>query len=574
MTLQPPALPIQKQKGDQFMAYDRWYHKSVSALSVELDRFKNHGPLGRFGHLKNVVDHLRCYGLAFEWNEWSELLLKEFCSGERHILVAGASGSSKSTTAALYALVWWLCDLYNSLVAITSTSKPMARKRIWGEIVRLYMSVTFPGGGRLPGNLVNSAAEMEATKGDRIHSIAIVPGSPEKEQEGLGKIKGWHAPRVLVVGDELQDMTQEVINGLTNIMTGANEGQFIGLGNPTSRLDTHGLLCEPVNGWESITVDDEYWETAKGICIHLDGLKSPNIPEKKHKGLIGQSDLDETKEQYGEDSLQWWSMRRGFWPPEGSQTDRVMSEGFLIRCGAYKKAVWKDSYVWIAGLDPAYGGDRCILQFAKYGLTIEDKWTTEFIDPIIVPVKLSSLKPTEEQIAEFSISECKKKNMQPEDLGIDSTGQGKAPLRLMQRDWGNVTAVEFGGAASETPIAANIPKPANKEYANRVTELWFTIRRFAEAGCVRGLAKDTAKELTGRKFTLVGNPKRSLMETKEEYKGRLKMSPDKGDAAAVCTAVARQKGGLKSERPPASDDSWNKAVKKYHRVYSSQYAYT
>lgn len=553
------------------MAYDRWYHKSVSALSVELDRFKCHGPLGRYGHFVNVVNHLRCFGLPFDWNPWAELLTKEFCEGHRDIVVTGATACSKSTSAAMYAFVWWMCDYKQSLVAITSTSRIMAQKRIWSWIRRFKTAIP-----ALPGNLVNSAAELESEKGDRQHSMCIVPGSAEKEQEGLGKLKGWHAPRVLIIADELQDMTEEVINGCVNMMAGTREAQFIGLGNATSILDTHGQACEPLNGWGSISDQDDFWETKNGICIHLDGRKSPNIPEMKYEGLFSQRTIDSTKARFGEDSLHWHSMVCGFWPPEGAQADRVMSTSLIIKTKSFDKAVWKESTIWIAGLDPAYGGDKCILQFARYGQSVDGLWTVEFAAPVMVPTKVTLLnKPVEEQIVEFVIAECKKRGMNPEDLAVDSTGQGKAILRLLIRDWGNVQSEEFGGLASENPISSTNHKKAKEEYCSKVSELWYTARRFVESGCVRGLPKEAAKDFTVRTFSLVGNPKRILIESKSDCKLRLKHSPDHGDAASLVFAVARSKGGLsKSEERPKNNDTWNNSVKKYHRVYSSQYAYT
>lgn len=567
----PPTLPIQKQKGDQIWAYDRPYHKSVSALSIELDRFKNNGMLGRYGHFVNCVNHLICMGIPFVWNPWAELQSKEFCEGHREILVTGSTGSSKSVTAGMYAYVWWLCDYLKSAVAITSTSRIMAQKRIWNWIRICHTSI--PG---LPGNLINSSAELQAVKGDSKHSMCIVPGSQEKQQEGLGKLKGWHAARVLIIADELQDMTEEVINGCVNMMAGTTEAQFIGLGNATSILDTHGQACEPIGGYGAVSVDDDFWETKNGgICIHLNGLKSPNIPVVKYQGLIDQRTLDETKNKHGEDSLHWHSMVCGFWPPEGAQADRVMSTSLIIKSKAFEKAIWKDSTIWIGGLDPAYGGDRCVLQFAKYGQSVDGLWTIEFTAPIMVPTKVTLLnKPVEEQIVEFVIAECKKKGMNPEDLAVDSTGQGKAILRLLVRDWGQVQEEEFGGAASDMPISTTNPKRSKDEYMNKVTELWYTARRFVESGCTRGLSKQAAKEFTTRKFTLTGKPQRILVESKSDFKLRLKHSCDDGDATVLCYAVARRKGGLKSEERPKHTDSWNKSVKKFNRVYNSDYAYT
>lgn len=549
--------------------YGFTYHDSLNDLAIEFDQFKNNFPTGegRFHHLRKIVEML---WPDFEWHDWSELLLREFCSGERHITVSGCSGSGKSTCAAIYVLVWWLCDYENSLVCVTSTSVTMSARRIWGQITQFYRSV--PG---MPGRLVDSEHALLAKKGDSIHSISIIPGSREKSVEGLGKIKGWHADRVLIVADELQDMTTEVIEGLTNIMTGTKESQFIGLGNPVSQLDTHGQECEPVDGWESIGESSEGWKTKKGRCIRLDGLTSPNLTgSKKWKGLLSQEDIDKTIADNGDDSMQWWTMRRGMWPPAGSESDRIVSFSILSKNKCFDRVTWDLEYSYIGGLDPAYGGDRCILRFGKIGKDSDHRDALELEAPIIVPIKLSDTNvPVEHQIGQFCIDECKRRNMMPRDFSLDSTGQGRAVYLYMLTHWGPVNNVEFGGLASDMPIAPGLTKTGKEAYANRVTELWYSIRRFCEAGQLKGMDKDTAKELTSRCFRLIGKPERVLIDPKAECKKKLGRSPDLADALVVLGNSARLRGVLTGEARPKHQQNWSKTVKRVNSIYNQQYAY-
>lgn len=547
--------------------YGRDYADGVNELTIEFDQFKKQWETGegRFYHLQKIVKIL---WPQFEWHDWSELLLKEFCSGKEHITVSGCSGSGKSECAAIYTLVWWLCDYDNSLVAVTSTTVGMSEKRIWGAISKYYRSKA-----GMPGRMVESDYTIQSKKGDKVHAISIIPGSAKKEVEGLGKIKGWHAKRVLVIADELQDMTEEVIKGLTNIRTGSEEYQFIGLGNPESQLDTHGQQCQPVNGWDTIDEDSDSWETEKGICIRLDGLKSPNVPVKKFSGILTQDDIEETRKSPGEDSLQWWVMRRGMWPPAGYEIDRVVSFAILAKNKCFDKVTWYQDYSFLGGLDPAYGGDACYLRFGKHGKDSSHKDILECETPILVPIKLSDPTPVEHQIGQFCIDQSKDRNMMPRDFSLDSTAQGRAVYNYMLTHWGPVNAVEFGGLPSDLPINSGSSKKGKEEYVNRVTELWYSIRRFADAGQLKGLDKETAKELTSRKIELVGKPSKIVVEPKDKLKKKIGRSPDRADALACLVHSARLRGVLSGENRPKAQQDWRKVVKRVNSIYNDEFAY-
>ena len=79
-------------------------------------------------------------------------------------------------------------------------------------------------------------------------------------------------------------------------------------------------------------------------------------------------------------------------------------------------------------------------------------------------------------------------------------------------------------------------KPRDSKYANFVTECYFALKERFEQGAIT-LPHDDAlsAELTLRKFTISSSDK-LVLERKEEFKRRLKRSPDRADALALCFA--------------------------------------
>jgi len=212
-----------------------------------------------------------------------------------------------------------------------------------------------------------------------IHGIAVEQGDIEK---AIDKIRGRHKPRMLVLIDEGTGAQQAIVDSCLNLQTGCERFQLGMLGNPSSYFDQHGRLSEPENGWNSVTVDTERWKTKRGgICIHLDGLKAPNVlaGRKKYPGMIGQDDIDLAARQYGENSPRFWQERRGFWPPEGL-TKTVLTEAMIEKFHARDTAIWVGEPELVASLDPAFeGGDRRVLRFGKLGCAIQKRTVTMFI---------------------------------------------------------------------------------------------------------------------------------------------------------------------------------------------------
>src|SRR5882724_11623301 len=73
----------------------------------------------------------------FEWHDWSSGAIESFCEHEQ-TAISGPGGTSKSTSAAFYAWLFYLCAPFDSAVPIASTTIPAAKKRIWKSVVDFY----------------------------------------------------------------------------------------------------------------------------------------------------------------------------------------------------------------------------------------------------------------------------------------------------------------------------------------------------------------------------------------------------------------------------------------------------
>jgi hypothetical protein len=421
----------------------------------------------------------------------------------------------------------------------------MLEQRIWGEMVKFYLMWE----GNLPGRYL--ASKMKITLGDDnskncIRGIAVLQGSVK---EAKNNIIGVHNDYNRLVVDEMQDSHMAVpVEAQTNLSSGCLEYRFLGMGNPESQLDPLGLYSEPVDGWDSVSPSSESWQTKEGKTLYFDGLKSPGIRDaRKFYFLLGQRDIDDTREKKGEDSPQWWSMRRGFIPPDGVSKG-VLTEKMLVNFKMREPASWVGDFVMVAGLDAAYaaGGDDCILFPAGVGVEVGGKSVVNFFDPIHIKLQVSDEKPMAYFIVNEVKRECKALGITPGRLAVDTTGTQAMLADIFDVEWGRgCMRVSFGGSASEMPASVNDAKAAKDEYANRVTELWFNMAEFGRHGQIRGLSDiQTCKEFVGRHIAEKGTRK-VRVESKREMKKRTSgRSPDRADAATCVLALVRERMGM------------------------------
>jgi len=514
----------------------------IELLMVATQDCENYSSMSRGQHIKHVIQ-LLWPDVMGRWNDWNELALWAWTNYEE-IGITGCAAAGKTFTFTLLSLVEYLAKPMGTRVALTSTTVPSLRGRIWSEVMK-FVKPVYPLFGL---NIVDSQTKIQFTKGDDRSSIVALAVDSGAVEQAVGKLQGVHLPRMVIVVDEAAQTNPAIFSARANLAVGTDFYRFIAIANASSMFDPHGLFCEPKMGWGSLKDDDEYWETKTGVCVRFDGLKSPNVKAGRtiYPYLFAQENIDTIKKNFGEGSLEWNSYCRGMWSRSGAR-NTILDEPTIEDGKARENAIWQGERIKrIAALDPAFSvdGDDCILRFARVGKAIDNDLSLQLDDVVRLQLTEDASYPVSYQIADQTIAELNKRNIQPEDFAIDSTGAGTAIADIISQRWqSGFVRVSFGGAATDAPISTEDQRPAKQIYANRVSQLWGQIRYIVMAGRLKGLDDLTARELCARIYSLKNE--RTLIESKREMKKRTKgNSPDRADALALLVELFVGQNGM------------------------------
>ena len=564
-------------KNKTVVVYGREFPADITLVTLELSCLNDPPPQspGKLFHFKQVVDLLWNHPdskMPIEWTPWLERMI-EAAFEHKYLAVAGCASSGKSQAYALWAIVNFLMKPWATLVIVTSTSLKESRKRIWGAITDLWRAV--PG---LPGKLVDSVGMIrmddgtDTKYGDRC-GIALVAAERKKEREAVGKLVGIKQQRVIFIADELPELGESILEAAYTNLSNNPFFQLIGIGNPASYYDPFGQFATPKDGWGSVTVEDEEWETERGHCLHFDAHKSPNIiaGHVVYPWMITPQNLAESADKLGDNSPGYWRMYRGFWCPTGSDTS-IYSESDIIKYGADQRVEWIDKPTKIAALDPSFSanGDRSILYFGFVGIDTTGKrvMCLDHYEELREDVT-NKEEPRAFQIARQFKDKCEAWGVAPQDAAYDASGGGAPFGDVVDALWSRkVLRVQFGGKASEKPVSLTDRVPGHERYANRVSELWWTGKELIRNKQLFGVCRELVREMTERQYTTEkGLSMRIRVETKSDMKVRIGKSPDISDAAFILVELCRTRHKLTAidkvaDNPYQQDTSYKKWFKK------------
>jgi hypothetical protein len=564
-------------KSKTVVVYGREYPADITLVTLELSCLNDPPPQspGKLFHFKQVVDLLWNHPdskMPIEWTPWLERMI-EAAFEHKYLAVAGCASSGKSQAYALWAIVNFLMKPWATLVIVTSTSLKESRKRIWGAITDLWRAV--PG---LPGKLVDSVGMIrmddgtDTKYGDRC-GIALVAAERKKEREAVGKLVGIKQQRVIFIADELPELGESILEAAYTNLSNNPFFQLIGIGNPASYYDPFGQFATPKDGWGSVTVEDEEWETERGHCLHFDAHKSPNIiaGHVVYPWMITPQNLAESADKLGDNSPGYWRMYRGFWCPTGSDTS-IYSESDIIKYGADQRVEWIDKPTKVAALDPSFSanGDRSILYLGFVGVDTTGKRVIclDHYEELREDVT-NKEEPRAFQIARQFKDKCEAWGVAPQDAAYDASGGGAPFGDVVDALWSRkVLRVQFGGKASEKPVSLTDRVPGHDRYANRVSELWWTGKELIRNKQLFGVCRELVREMTERQYTTEkGLSMRIRVETKSDMKVRIGKSPDISDAAFILVELCRTRHKLTAidkvaNNPYQQDASYKKWFKK------------
>lgn len=556
----PAAAPKQPKARAAISSHVEIYGMSVPRdtprMAVELGcyrdhRPKEHGGLGDEEHFKRAF---RLMWPTYEWSDWVELIVWAWCN-HKWIIIIGHERASKTFTSAHCALLDYMAepmawDKYGNGTLVGGTLTSLAtvtfeglKLRMWSDLMR---AVETAKGMQIAATLQirSTTNEMsmyphqssrESGEKYKIHGMAV-----NQSKDAEGRIRGGHAPRRRILLDEAQNIADPIFQAVINPMS-APEAKCVMLTNPVEKISRFGEWCEPEGGWGSINDTDLVWNLKKfkdGVCLHLDGLQSPNVKSSKtiFTGLLTKENVEEVKRVHGMDSVQWWSLIRGFFPPDGIVA-RVFPNSVIEK--SKPALIFDFRPEMCASLDPAFEQDNCVLHFAQLGRPIfgVKRYSINCLETVVVKYTVSpGSMPKDYQLANSVIAECKSRGIKPEHFIMDGSGGGRGVAAILQKEWSQeIQVVQYGGASTDRPLRADNSQKCCDLYKFFVSELWFRASEYCRDGLICGLGnldKRTEEDLSARRYEVKTGTKCSMqqVEIKADMKDRIGRSPDFGDA--------------------------------------------
>jgi hypothetical protein len=502
---------------------------------------------------------------AFEWNPWAQRMVKLACENNLFAL-SGCGASGKSTAIGLDAFWFYMAAPLETSVILVSTTLESAKKRIWKETNRFYSAFSSAVGGYRDATIGSSPRPYispyrpdQRNKRDEAHGIYVSALQRKSDtDEEMEFIKGFHPRRIYVIADEMDSLREHgkalhrVFN--ENLASGTVEAKFGVLGNDPSLFNELGDIMQREIG-KPLTVADHEWRSAKGFaCIRLDAWDSPNIRDNnKWTGLIRQDDIDRMTKN-GMNTPGVWIQLRGLHPPEGAE-DTVLSEAMFVRFHCRDTVLWAGDFEMFCALDPAFGGDNCVLRRFDFGKDVNGFLRVYWHAPVYIRIDVTLVDtPPEYQVAHGAMAFCKSQGIRPENFSGDSTGTTGGAIAVMRREWSpRVNECTFAGAPSDLIVSDEDPVPSKERYDRRVTELYFAFREFVQADMIRGLDNKTAMQFCSRHFELRNRLYR--LETKQAMKDRGLDSPDESDCTVVGIDLLRTKGINAAVMTPVKEEA-------------------
>jgi len=524
--------------------YGLLYPKGHSVLAIELECYRTNrqpkdGGLGAFRHFRNAWQML---WPKYEWNEWVEMMVMAFCE-YKYVMAIGAQRAGKTYTFGHVAFLDYMANPYATLTSVATVTFEGLRLRMWADLLRAIDTCIVPASELLTIRSTTNECRIypnESARGPnekfQIHGMSV-----SRTDDAEGRIRGGHAERRRIFLDEAQDMPGAIFEALSNPMS-APDAKFVALSNPVEKVSKFGDWCEPANGWSSVDENDESWPlkigAGQGICLHFDGLKSPNVKAGKtiFPYMISQESINDVTSNYGVDSVQYWALVRGFFPPDG-MVSKIWPNSTIER--AKQPIKFDFAPQMCATLDPAFEADDAVLHFGQLGMPVFGQRDYKINATETLVAKLDAggtADPKDYQLAHWVMHECRARGVEPKHFIMDCTGNARGVFAILQKEWSReVQGIEYGGAATDRPLRGDDPRKCNDMYKYFVTELWFRASEMAKAGLIGGMSnlhRRTIDDLSSRRYELKQGTKGQVIqaETKKEVKKRLGRSPDYGDS--------------------------------------------
>ncbi|MCI0813133.1 MAG: DEAD/DEAH box helicase family protein [Chloroflexi bacterium] len=402
-------------------------------------------------------------------------------SRNRRVSVVGCNGSGKDWAAAR-AVLWWVHSRRPAKAIVTGPTSRQVDDIVWNEVRYAYGKAA----ARLGGQMASRSSRYMID--DQTFALGFTSDSPFNFQ-------GFHSPNLLVAVTEAHAVGQHIMDALRRL----NPSRFLMTGNP---------FVAAGEFYDSHHTRRHLYRT-----VQISAFETPNIRAGKVvvPGMITQQDIDDRKEDWGEDSALYIGGIKGEFP---DNLDNVVVP-LWAATAATERELEPEGPVIVACDVARFGHDSTVV-VRREGAVCS----------IVTKMHGHDLM----QVAGYLMRYCTDNHV--DALVVDDTGVGAGVVdRLREQGLPNARLVAF--IAGQRALD-------DRHFVNRIAEVWWEMRRHYMSGEI-STDNDPALvgQVSGREYSYESDG-RIRLQSKEN----MHRSPDEADALAMTFAVTRG-GGVK-----------------------------
>ena len=408
-----------------------------------------------------------------------EEILNLVDSDARRISVVGCNGSGKDWTTARIVL-WWVHRFAPAMAIVTGPTLRQVEDIVWNEVRYAHGKAA----DRFPGKMLKNRYVID----EKTFALGFTSNSEHK-------IIGFHSPNLLAVITEAHALPDEYYHAVRRL----HPSKLLLTGNPFTK---QGVF------YDSHHRNRDLWET-----VQIGAKDTPNILEGKvvYPGLITAEDVEDHKQEWGEDSPLYISSVLGEFPPN---LDDVLVP--LVFAEAAVERELKPEGEVVVACDVAHKGHDHTVVMRRQGGVARIARRVRGYDNM--------------EVAGLLKSYCDENRV--DVLVIDGVGVGTGVVdRLREVGLKTARLEEFNGGHNAR---------RGDRFANRNAEVWWAMRERYLAG---ELDTENDDKLIGqvctREYAITSGGLVKLQSKKD-----LKDSPDEADALAMTFAPQPEKGRI------------------------------
>lgn len=479
---------------------------------------------------------------------------------KNYLYVQGAGSVGKSWLVAAYFTLDYARDAHWTSIRCVSTSARHARQNIFSHMVRFFKHAIVP----LPGEARADRLGLED------ESSGIILAAIPQGEDGRGRLRGFHQlprptphpvfgnrSRIRVCVDEAEEVPDGIWEDLGNFMLnfkGPESAKLVLCYNPRRRTSQVGKRATPMHrdGWDSLNIDHSKEWAARGgaYVVRLDAHESENIKEGREvipqmMTMEGLQALE--KEHGGQTAPGYLTMGRGWFPEEDGHQVLVTSDEMTRAQGSW---VWAQSPMIFAGVDPALVGDRPAVALVKAGPVLGMRRPNSMeVDRVhygdvcyeIFLVGGAKRDRDVHTVCRDLDGIIESHGVRGENLEIDESSMGSGFVSWFREKYGpTVNATMFNQKVQKgSKLFPDQSRDNSLMFANMASLLYWRFRGLLQRGklLINCDSKEWGNQFYERKWTTtIGES--FIIEKKDDFKRRLRHSPDEADAIVLALNAA------------------------------------